>query len=320
MRIRKCQAKNGPESCEAINCPEKVDYVYLAFKVEESSNSFEDYEKYRDSMKKMEQLNPNLVNERDALKRSHVREVVIAGSSESEEEIAQVVERVKNASEFGSFAVNVYLAALNNPNFGSRNAEQLASIPFRKYREPNSRWGVTLMHNEALARVREKLAENPATSAEILDRLAKEDDFVRQYEAAETYATSFDDQSSYGMAYNSALLKTREAVANNPNVSIETLKHLNSLDDYDYDEDNDGIYSDPANPTRKHVFEEALARKEQELSGKVHLVKVGGVAGERFEVVKPLKIRGDKTLIAYVKGSRVSTRWVKSDRISVRED
>lgn len=40
-----------------------------------------------------------------------------------------------------------------------------------------------------------------------------------------------------------------------------------------------------------------------------------GKTTEKTEVCRPLKENGSKTLIAYIKGARVATAWVNTDRI-----
>lgn len=40
-----------------------------------------------------------------------------------------------------------------------------------------------------------------------------------------------------------------------------------------------------------------------------------GKTTEKTEVCRPLKENGNKTLIAYIKGARVATAWVSTDRI-----
>ncbi|QDF14244.1 hypothetical protein SEA_GARDENSTATE_72 [Microbacterium phage GardenState] len=47
----------------------------------------------------------------------------------------------------------------------------------------------------------------------------------------------------------------------------------------------------------------------------VHLITVKG----EDVVVKPLSTKGTNTLIAYIKGGRVATRWIASSRIRVRD-
>ncbi len=44
-----------------------------------------------------------------------------------------------------------------------------------------------------------------------------------------------------------------------------------------------------------------------------------GTQREREEVVRPLTVRGDKTLVAFIKGASIATRWVKTERITTRE-
>lgn len=41
---------------------------------------------------------------------------------------------------------------------------------------------------------------------------------------------------------------------------------------------------------------------------------------EREEVVRPLKAAAEMTLVAYIRGSSVATRWVKTNRIKKRAD
>jgi hypothetical protein len=40
-----------------------------------------------------------------------------------------------------------------------------------------------------------------------------------------------------------------------------------------------------------------------------------GKANERTEVVKPLHVRGERTLVAFIQGAGVATKWVQSNRI-----
>lgn len=52
----------------------------------------------------------------------------------------------------------------------------------------------------------------------------------------------------------------------------------------------------------------------------VYLLKINvGLVSERIEVVRPLKVSGNKTLVAYIYGSSVRTKWVTSSRIEKRE-
>lgn len=51
-----------------------------------------------------------------------------------------------------------------------------------------------------------------------------------------------------------------------------------------------------------------------------HFVIVNeGTQSERTEVVKPLKEYNGRTLVAFVKGGRILTRWVKTERVQSRE-
>lgn len=44
-----------------------------------------------------------------------------------------------------------------------------------------------------------------------------------------------------------------------------------------------------------------------------------GTAAERQEVVRPLAERDGKTLVSFIRGSRVATKWVASDRVQLRD-
>lgn len=46
-----------------------------------------------------------------------------------------------------------------------------------------------------------------------------------------------------------------------------------------------------------------------------YIITNEGTTKEKREVVKPLATRGDKTCIAYVKGSRVASKWVSTSRV-----
>lgn len=50
-----------------------------------------------------------------------------------------------------------------------------------------------------------------------------------------------------------------------------------------------------------------------------HTITVNGVTGTRVEVVRPVRRNADgsKTLISFIKGARVSTKWVSTSRIEV---
>jgi hypothetical protein len=54
-------------------------------------------------------------------------------------------------------------------------------------------------------------------------------------------------------------------------------------------------------------------------TGTVYTITVKGTAGERVEVVRPLQVRGDKTLVAFVRGARIATKWVSTARIETRQ-
>lgn len=48
-----------------------------------------------------------------------------------------------------------------------------------------------------------------------------------------------------------------------------------------------------------------------------HTITVNGVTGTRTEVVHPLRTNGTKTLVSMIKGSRVATLWIATNRIQV---
>lgn len=43
-----------------------------------------------------------------------------------------------------------------------------------------------------------------------------------------------------------------------------------------------------------------------------------GIA-DRTEVVRPLRTRGNNTLIGYIRGARVASKWIRTDRITNRD-
>lgn len=55
------------------------------------------------------------------------------------------------------------------------------------------------------------------------------------------------------------------------------------------------------------------------MTNTTHTITVNGLNGNREEVVKPLREKGHMTLVARLNGSRVSTKWVRTDRIQSRE-
>lgn len=54
------------------------------------------------------------------------------------------------------------------------------------------------------------------------------------------------------------------------------------------------------------------------MSNRVYLIEINGRTGTRHEVVKPIRERGNKTLVLHLEGATVKQTWVRTSRIQVR--